>query len=86
MKWCKIVEVDDQQVLFWVDWSCDEDEQVALRQQATNGFIQFTRSVVITLKPDIEDDEKTATQQNLLDTCDEKMARHVLETMKEYTP
>lgn len=84
MKWCKIIEVDGQQVLFWIDWS--EDGQVALRQQVANDFLQITRSVVIDLKPDIEDDEKRATQQNLLNVCDEKMARHVLKTLVDFSP
>lgn len=82
-RWCKIVEVDDQQVLFWVDWGCDEDNQVALHQQATNGVIQIDRKVTVVVKDAATDEELAVFQEGLLDTCDEKMARHVLAALGE---
>lgn len=84
--WCKIVEVDDQQVLFWIDWNCDDDNEVALHQQATNGSIQIDRKIVVTVKADATDEDLLTFQESLLATGNEHMARHVLSTLEEYTP
>ena len=77
-RWCKIIEVDDEQVLFWVDWSCDEEDDVALHQQCTLGGLQFDRTITFTLKPDAADAVKDTFEAELLSTCDEHMARKVL--------
>lgn len=86
-EWCKIVVVDDQQVLFWIDWSSEgADDQVALHQQATNGRVQIDRKLTFTIKPDAPDAELIEFQRKVMDLCDEKMARHVLTTVEEFTP
>lgn len=86
VEWCKIVEVDGQQVLFWLDWSSEGlDDQVALHQQATNGVIQIDRKLTFTLKADAPEQEKADFQARIMDLCDETMARHVLTTLADFT-
>lgn len=76
--WCKIIEVDNQQVLFWVDWAGDEDDEVVFHQQCIIDGLQFDRKLKIKYRADATDEECATFQEQLLFTADEHMARKVL--------
>ena len=77
-RWCKIVEVEDEQVLFWIDWSCDKEDEMAVHQQCALGGLQFDRKLTFTLNPKATDEEKDKFEADLVELCDEHMARKVL--------
>ncbi len=83
--WCKIVEVDDEQVLFWIDWNCDVDGDMALHQQCAFDGLQFDAKIVITPKPGLSDEDIDRLQQETLDKCNEDSAREVLKYLRGLT-